>query len=230
MARSGYLRDETKQYVPKLLAAILVGRFPERYGLNVIQMPPYAYETVEVDKMTSLSVLASYAGTDVEELKDLNPELLRATTPPGRYTLRVPPGASGITNRALARIPAGQRLDFQSYVIRKTDTLAKVATRFKVSPEDLLQANNLTKSPVQGWAPDPGAAARRRAHRQPGSEAGGHEGPRARSNSLSPACRSSPRNSPPSPSSASRPRGPPVPDLGGQGLREVSAAARQPCR
>jgi len=146
MARSSYLRNETKQYVPKLLAAILVGRFPERYGLNVIQMMPYAYETVEVDRMTSLSVLANYAGTDVEALKDLNPELLRATTPPGRYTLRVPPGASGATNRALARIPAGQRLDFQSYVIRKTDTLAKVAARFKVSPEDLLQANNLTKA------------------------------------------------------------------------------------
>jgi membrane-bound lytic murein transglycosylase D len=146
MARSGYLRNETKQYVPKLLAAILVGRFPERYELNVIQMKPYAYETVEVDKMTSLSVLARHAGTDVEELKDLNPELLRATTPPGRYTLRVPPGASGVTNRALARIPTGQRLDFQSYVIRKTDTLAKVAARFKVSQEDLLQANNLTKA------------------------------------------------------------------------------------
>jgi membrane-bound lytic murein transglycosylase D len=146
MARSGYLRDETKQYVPKLMAAILVGRFPERYGLSLIQMPPYAFETVEVDKMTSLSVLANHAGTDVEELKDLNPELLRATTPPGRYTLRVPPGASGITNRALARIPSGQRLDFQSYVIRKTDTLAKVAMRFKVGADDLLQANNLTKT------------------------------------------------------------------------------------
>ena len=57
MARSSYLRDETKQYVPKLLAAILVGRFPERYGLEVVQMTPYAYETVTVDRMTSLSVV-----------------------------------------------------------------------------------------------------------------------------------------------------------------------------
>lgn len=146
MVRSHYLRDETKQYVPKLLAAILVGRFPERYGLSVIQMTPYAYETVEVDKMTSLSILARFAGTDVEVLKELNPELLRATTPPGRYTLRVPPGASLTTYRALAAIPSGQRLDFQSYVIRRTDTLAKVAARFKVSPEDLLEANNLTKA------------------------------------------------------------------------------------
>lgn len=146
MARSGYLRNETKHYVPKLLAAILVGRFPERYGLNVVQMAPYAYETVEVDKMTSLSVLARYAETDVDVLKELNPELLRATTPPGRYSLRVPPGASQITYRALARIPAGQRLDFTSYVIRKGDTLGKVAARFKVTQADLLEANNLKAS------------------------------------------------------------------------------------
>jgi membrane-bound lytic murein transglycosylase D len=146
LARSGYLRDETKNYVPKLLAAILVGRFPERYGLNVTQMTPYAYETVEVDKMTSLSVLARYAGTEVDALKELNPELLRATTPPGHYTLRVPPGASGATSRALARIPSGERLDFKSYVIRRGDTLAKLAARFKVSASDLLEANSLKRS------------------------------------------------------------------------------------
>ncbi|HNX31609.1 MAG TPA: LysM peptidoglycan-binding domain-containing protein [Holophaga sp.] len=146
MARSRYLRDETKHYVPKLMAAILVGRFPERYGLNIVQMTPYAYELVEVDKMTSLSVLAKYADTDVEAIKELNPELLRATTPPGHYTLRVPPGASGATYRALASIPTAQRLDFQAYVIRRGDTLAKVAARFKVSPDDLLEANNLAKT------------------------------------------------------------------------------------
>ena len=146
MVRSRYLREETKQYVPKMLAAVLVGRFPERYGLNVVQMMPYAYEVVEVDRMTSLSILASFAGTDVEALKDLNPELLRATTPPGHYTLRVPPGTSQDAYRALARIPTGQRLDFQTYVLRRSDTLAKVAARFKVTPEDLLEANNLTRA------------------------------------------------------------------------------------
>jgi membrane-bound lytic murein transglycosylase D len=146
MARSSHLRNETKDYVPKLLAAILVGRFPERYGLTVTQMTPYAYETVEVDKMTSLSVLAHFAETDVEALKDLNPELLRATTPPGHYALRVPPGTSQATYRALARIPSGQRLDFTNYVIRRSDTLAKVAARFKVKPADLLEANNLKTS------------------------------------------------------------------------------------
>ena len=146
MYRSRWLRNQTKNYVPELCAAILVGRFPERYGLKIEQLPPYTYETVDVDRMTSLPVLARYAETDVDGLKELNPELLRATTPPGQYTLRVPPGMSGATARALARIPASQRLDFKAYRVRRGETLARVAARFNLSPEDLLDANGITKA------------------------------------------------------------------------------------
>lgn len=146
MARSRFLRNETKQYVPKLCAAILVGRFPERYGLKLVQMRPYAYETVEVDKMTSLAVLARHAGTSVDLLKELNPELLRASTPPGRYQLRVPPGTAGLTARALSGIPGRERVDFKTYLVQKGDTLPRVAARFKLTPEDLLAANGITKA------------------------------------------------------------------------------------
>ena len=146
MYRSRWLRNQTKNYVPELCAAVLVGRFPERFGLKVEQLPPYAYETVDVDRMTSLPVLARFADTDVDALKELNPELLRATTPPGRYSLRVPPGLSGVTARALARIPLNQRLDFKAYKIRRGESLARVAARFNLSVEDLLDANNITKA------------------------------------------------------------------------------------
>ena len=146
MYRSRWLRNQTKNYVPELCAAVLVGRFPERYGLKVEQLPPYAYESVDVDRMTSLPVLARFADTDVDALKELNPELLRATTPPGHYSLRVPPGQSGVTARALARIPANQRLDFKAYKIRRGETAARVAARFNLSVEDLLDANDMTKA------------------------------------------------------------------------------------
>ena len=146
MYRSRWLRNQTKNYIPEMCAAVLVGRFPERYGLHVEQMPPYAYETVDVDRMTSLPVLARFADSDVEALKELNPELLRATTPPGHYALRVPPGQSQATARALSRIPASQRLDFKTYRIRKGDTLARLAARFNLSAEDLLDANAITKA------------------------------------------------------------------------------------
>ncbi|HEY3399128.1 MAG TPA: LysM peptidoglycan-binding domain-containing protein [Geothrix sp.] len=144
LARSRWLRTETKNYVPELCAAILVGRNPERYGLRILPLTPYVYETVSVSAMTSLAVLARCAGTDAATLKVLNPELLRGSTPPGNYTLRVPPGKAVECLRQLARMPAGKRLDFQHYTVRKGDTLAKVAKRFKVAPDDLLDANDLT--------------------------------------------------------------------------------------
>lgn len=146
LARSRYLRTETKNYVPGMCAAVLIGRSPEKYGLRIPQMEPLVYETVEVERMTSLQVLARYAGTDVETLKELNPELLRGSTPPGSYTLKVPAGQSLSMMRALAKIPVQERLDFKSYTIRKGDALVKVAARFKVSPEDLLAFNDLSRA------------------------------------------------------------------------------------
>lgn len=142
--RSRWLRNQTKNYVPEMCAAVLVGRNPEKYGLVVPQLPPYTYESVEVQKPTSLTVIARLSGTDVATLKDLNPELLRGSTPPGTYSLRVPPGRAMQVNRALAGLKGGQRLDFKTYVVRKGDTPAKVARRFKVSEADLLESNDLT--------------------------------------------------------------------------------------
>jgi membrane-bound lytic murein transglycosylase D len=144
LARSRWLRTETKNYIPELCAAILVGRDPERYGLRIVPLMPYVYETVTVSSMTSLTVLARCAGTDSGTLKALNPELLRGSTPPGTYQLRVPPGKALDCLRQLAGMPAGKRLDFSGYTVRKGDSLAKVAKRFKLTPEDLLAANDIT--------------------------------------------------------------------------------------
>lgn len=146
MARSRFLRNETKNYVPQLCAAILVGRHPEKYGLDVVQMPPYVYETVAVERQTRLSVVARHAGVHEGDLKALNPELLRGMTPPGRYILRVPPGLGASTQRALAGLSPRERVENRTYVVRKGDTLARVAARFKVTPEDLLETNDLRRN------------------------------------------------------------------------------------
>lgn len=146
MARSRFLRNETKNYVPQLCAAILVGRHPEKYGLSVLQMPPYVYETVAVERQTRLSVVARHAGVGESTLKELNPELLRGMTPPGRYILRVPPGFGASTQRVLAGLSPRERVETRTYVVRKGDTLVRVAARFKVTPEDLLETNGLRRN------------------------------------------------------------------------------------
>lgn len=146
MARSRYLRNETKHYVPQLCAAILIGRHPERYGLTVVPLPPYAFETVEVRRATRLSVLARATGISEATLKELNPELLKGTTPPGHYTLKVPPGLGPTVQRTLAGISSREQGGVRTYVVRRGDTLAKVASRFKVRPETLLEVNGLTRA------------------------------------------------------------------------------------
>lgn len=144
MARSRWLRNETKNYVPELCAAILVGRHPDRYGIQLEALPPFAYETVPVPARTGLAILARLAETDVATLRHLNPELLHDTTPPGAYTLRVPPGKALICARALAKGLGGKPERQRLYTIRRGDTLAKVARRLEVDPEDLLAENGIT--------------------------------------------------------------------------------------
>lgn len=143
LARSRWLRTETKNYVPELCAAILVGRNPDRYGIRVDPLAPYAYETVIVPTKTTLSVLARCAGTDLATLKALNPELLRPSTPPGSYQLRVPPGKAIETLRQMARLK-GVGSALGTYTLRKGDTPASVARRFRVNVDELLETNDLT--------------------------------------------------------------------------------------
>ncbi|HJW09509.1 MAG TPA: LysM peptidoglycan-binding domain-containing protein [Holophagaceae bacterium] len=146
MYRSPYLRNQTKNYVPELCAAILVGRNPDRYGLKIDQNPPFIFETVQVGSMTSLRVLARSAGVDEDTLKVLNPELIRGSTPPGSYTFRVPVGKGLETQRRLAGVSPEQRTDFKGYKLRRGDTLERVAKRFHVDPEDLLETNHLSRA------------------------------------------------------------------------------------
>ena len=143
LSRSRWLRTETKNYVPELCAAILVGRNPDRYGLNIQPLRPYVFETVLVPSMTSLLLLARCADTDVATLKALNPELLRSSTPPGSYTLRVPPGRALDCTRRMSSLPFARRPAYRNYLLRRGDTLASVARRFKVASEELLDANDL---------------------------------------------------------------------------------------
>jgi len=145
-ARSRYLWSETKNYVPQFCAAVLVGKHPDRFGLSVEQLEPFSYEVIEIEKSISLTSLAQRTGIDVETLKELNPELLRRTTPPRLYSLKVPVGKSEEALDALAAIPATERIEFRSYKIQKGDTLAKVAARYKTTPEELLDINNIPSS------------------------------------------------------------------------------------
>jgi len=142
LAQSRYIRLETRNYVPAILAAILISRDPARYGFEFTPDVPVAYDTIEVDGAVDLRVLAECAGTDLETMKLLNPALRRQQTPPGRKTdVRVPVGTSETTLTALALVPEDKRVLYAHHVVRKGDTLWQISRAHRVSIPAIQSAN-----------------------------------------------------------------------------------------
>ncbi|GIW40888.1 MAG: hypothetical protein KatS3mg076_1465 [Candidatus Binatia bacterium] len=148
MAEKGYLHPETRSFVPQFLAALKIAREPEAHGFAPPELRPLEYDTVRVDRSVSLRKIAEMTGSSLAEIQSLNPALLRGVTPPGGYTIRVPSGTGDRFQIAYAREkersgrlaaavpPPG------TYRIRPGDTPASIATRFGVSVEALMRAND----------------------------------------------------------------------------------------
>ena len=134
---------ETQEFVPKLVAAIIVAQTPERYGYErPAPDPPFRYASVEVPEATTFDVLARAAETDEDEIRRLNPELYRGFTPPGQtYRLRVPEGRSDTFARNYAAIPPGERMTVVEHAVQQGETLSHIARRYGVSIRDLQAAN-----------------------------------------------------------------------------------------
>ncbi|MBI4211719.1 MAG: LysM peptidoglycan-binding domain-containing protein [Deltaproteobacteria bacterium] len=140
-----YFRAETRDYVPKFIAAAMIARHPEKYGFNVTPEAPFAFDTVTVDTQTDLEVVAQCAGTSVEEVANLNPHLIRYATPyhEKRYDLRVPQGTAQTFEVAYADLPEEKRINVVYHRVARGETMAKIAHLYGVSRSTLAQANGL---------------------------------------------------------------------------------------
>lgn len=138
-----YLRRETRNYVPKLIAAALIAKQPEHFGfLDITPAEPLAYEVVYVPDATSFDVIADAAGVSVEDLRELNPQVVRGVTPPGQsYQLRVPPGTGHSFAVNYARVPPTERVTWVQHVVRRGDTLSEIARAYGVSVSAIRAAN-----------------------------------------------------------------------------------------
>ena len=137
------LRRETKDYVPKLIAAAMIAKEPERYGFPAIpQETPVAYDSIVVPDQTGLDVVARLADTTLAAIRDLNPQYLRLTTPPGTHSvIRVPPGLGEATAVAYADLPAGKRVSYREHVAQRGETVGGLAKRYGVGASDIIAAN-----------------------------------------------------------------------------------------
>lgn len=144
LATTRALPRETREFVPKILAAILIGTDPELYGVRFIPQEEFRYEEVDIDSMTDLQIIAEAAGTTLETIQDLNPQLLRRTTPNfDSYTLRVPEGRGEQFRVAYAAIPESERVRVVEHRIGTGETLSRIADMYDTSVAAITDLNGI---------------------------------------------------------------------------------------
>lgn len=138
LAEQDYLYSETKNYVPKLIAAALVAKEPEKYGMQVERLPAYGYDSVLVDPGTSLGAVARAGGLPLDSLIELNPAILRGVASPERAEwVRIPRGTDSLVAAGYAAMAPSERLGWQEVSPEPGETAAALARRFEITARDL---------------------------------------------------------------------------------------------
>lgn len=152
LTRGSYLKRETKEYVPKLLAAAIIAKDPAHYGFaDIAYLPPIEFDTVKIPSRTDLELVARLTGTTYDAIKELNPALKHWCTPPNYpdYELNLPKGTKTAFESAYAKIPENQRYTektvYSRYVAKKRESLAAIAERFGTSPDTLAKLNGISR-------------------------------------------------------------------------------------
>jgi membrane-bound lytic murein transglycosylase D len=142
------LPAETKNYVPEILAAIIIANHPEQYGFDEITLdPPVLTDTVTVNYQVDLHLVSDIVGAPMDELTALNPSLLHSVTPPDApFDLHLPAGTATLYDERIAAIPESKRGAWRYHRLAAEETLASVAREYRVSVADLADANQLDEN------------------------------------------------------------------------------------
>ncbi len=142
LAGTDLLTTETQDYVPKLIAAAIIAKQPERFGFGAPRATPFSYDSIVVSEATGLDVIARLAGTGVAEIRDLNPQYLRLATPPRSVmTIRLPSGSGVSVREAYADLKPSERVRFITHVVRKRETLTAIAARYRIPASEIRSSN-----------------------------------------------------------------------------------------
>jgi len=143
--RRNVLPRETRNYVPIILAVTIMAKNPSQYGLDHLEKAqPVPYDTVKIDYPVDLRLVAECVDASAVDLQDLNPSLLRMTTPKDHeFELRLPAGTKEKYLSAIAAIPTDMRVWWRYHKVQSGDTLASIARTYRTTPNAIAEANNL---------------------------------------------------------------------------------------
>ena len=140
------LPKETRNYVPIIVAVTIMAKNPAQYGLDsVVKDNPVPYDTVKIDYPIDLRLAAECVDVTTEDLLDLNPSLLRLTTPKDReFDLHLPAGTVDKFQAAVASIPTDKRVWWRYHKVQGSETLASIARTYRTTPKAIAEANDLS--------------------------------------------------------------------------------------
>jgi membrane-bound lytic murein transglycosylase D len=143
--RRDVLPKETKNYVPIILAMTIMSKNPAQYGLDGLQLEsPEKYDVVRVNYPVDLRLVAECVDAPVQDLVDLNPSLLRRTTPKDQpFDLHIPAGTKEKYEATIAAIPADKRIAWRYYKVQPGDTLAGIARKYRTTERAISLVNGL---------------------------------------------------------------------------------------
>ena len=146
ISQNRYLKRETKEYVPRLLAAITIAQDPSKYGFsNIDYHPPLVYEKVVVPSGVRLDRIARAAETTVEEVRALNPALRRDKIPPNdpSFEIKLPPGKKEAFEKNFSQVFKLDPRSARKHLVRQGETLGQIAKKYKVDLREICEGNEI---------------------------------------------------------------------------------------
>jgi membrane-bound lytic murein transglycosylase D len=152
--RRNVLPKETRNYVPIILAMTIVSKNLSQYGFDDVSMEsPASFDTVTIDYPVDLRLVAECVNSTAPELQDLNPALLRLTTPhEGKFDLHLPVGSKDQYESAIASIPPNMRLWWRYHTVQSGDTLAALARTYHTTAKSISETNHLDSAELEADA------------------------------------------------------------------------------
>jgi membrane-bound lytic murein transglycosylase D len=155
-----YIAQETRNYVPNILAVILIAKNPEKYGFKGIKPDaPMSYDVVQVPTATGLQLIADATDTSVDYIRSINPELKRDVTPRGdTYNVRIPAGRAKQFASLIQRIPPERRESARLISVAPGEDWQSIANRTGINAAQLqaMNGNVELKSTTKLLAPSGG--------------------------------------------------------------------------